>query len=597
MAGVPRSEASMTKVHVSLSALPLVALVALGACTVQNADSGGLDDGGAGTGGGAGSGGDTDAGGSGGEAGTDGGAGNGGSGGVAGDDGGTDAPSDPCKGVPTTGVCIDSKHISSCLASEDLDAGPPSLKQTTCPAGTACGLVNGAAQCQLTGECLDGAVECKSATVLRTCSGGSWTETACGGGDQCLAQPGVKPVCGAPTQGTGDHVGGTVEYEYRPRKSDLTGYDAPVSEGAQALFVAVYDGSTLIGTGVTDSSGAFDVPLVQPTTTNTSIFFFPLMFDASSTPLVALAKATTSDSSVQTATEYWSWGVNGFSAGQTDVGTVLIDEAHGSGAVYIYQWLAYGMQRDQALVPNGKPLSLLALWADGNGFDCGSCFYGPNFGGGEVDYGGGNSDHFATTISISGTTDSPEHWSSSVVNHEFGHYTMQTYSLAPGEGGKHLVSGVYSPGLAYSEGWATFAGQAQLSGDPPNPIYFNQQHGTTYWVNIDQLAYDQGPLPKPDPNGAIDQPMNEMVVAGTIWALWGDTSLGAHYQGLGDQAIFDTLTSSRLVSTAANRGYKRVDLVDFLDAVSCSGAGTEANVTAVTGAVGFPYDVQNKTCQ
>ena len=74
-----------------------------------------------------------------------------------------------------------------------------------------------------------------------------------------------------------------------------------------------------------------------------------------------------------------------------------------------------------------------------------------------------------------------------------------------------------------------------------------------------------------------------------LWHLWQPPSAGAGtYEGLGDSGIFRALTSSRVKTL--NRGYAKVDVVDFFDGALCTGAATTAQIDAVTrDLVGFPY--------
>jgi hypothetical protein len=173
---------------------------------------------------------------------------------------------------------------------------------------------------------------------------------------------------------------------------------------------------------------------------------------------------------------------------------------------------------------------------------------------------------------------------------------MANYSLSPGEGGQHYVSQASKPGLAYSEGWATGYGQTNVG----NSIYVDQQEGTVFWVDISKYVYSNGDLQKPDPAGPIDQDINENIIAGMIWKLWayqpGQTPStevvtveDTDGQGVGSANIFKTLTYPKLVDGTLNRGYSKVDLVDFFDAAFCSQSATDAQITNVSNTTGYPY--------
>jgi hypothetical protein len=180
---------------------------------------------------------------------------------------------------------------------------------------------------------------------------------------------------------------------------------------------------------------------------------------------------------------------------------------------------------------------------------------------------------------------------------------MANNSLSPGEGGPHYLGQPSKPGLAYSEAWATAFGQSNIS----SPIYVDQQEGTFFWVDISKYTYSNGSLQKCDPEGPIDQFVNENVAAGMIWKLWAyqpgqtpDTESvaveDAQGQALGSDKIFKTLTYPALVNGTLNRGYSKVDTVDFLDAAFCSGSATDAQLKAVCDTAGFPYDPANRKC-
>ena len=173
---------------------------------------------------------------------------------------------------------------------------------------------------------------------------------------------------------------------------------------------------------------------------------------------------------------------------------------------------------------------------------------------------------------MSGTSASPAHWATSVINHEFGHYLMDQLSKSPSEGGSHYVAEVSKPGLAWSEGFATFSGQATLSrAGTLDPLYFDVQNGTAFWVDISRAAYNRGSLPRPDPNGRLDQFLNENIVAGMLWDLW---------RTYGDTPVYRGMRTTRLLGSS-NRGYSKVDLVDYVDGLACDGLISISGLTSI----------------
>nr|MCU0684117.1 hypothetical protein [Polyangiaceae bacterium] len=53
--------------------------------------------------------------------------------------------------------------------------------------------------------------------------------------------------------------------------------------------------------------------------------------------------------------------------------------------------------------------------------------------------------------------------------------------------------------------------------------------------------------------------------------------------------MFRAVQSNRLIG-GQNRGYERVDLVDFYDATSCENVAPDQSVVSVSDDVGFPWD-------
>lgn len=513
-------------------------------------------------------------------------------------------PSDPCKGVPTEGRCVDDGTIESCFISEEHDTAPQIIT-AKCDAGEICKIVNGSAACKPVGDCYDGDTRCADATTLEECVGGKWQSTDCGG-VACVSQPGFGASCTQQEAGTGIKLRGHVNYEFHRPNADFTDFNSVTEvEPAVDMFVTVFDNGELIGMGLTSigsgnlKAGDWEVELSRKPTDQTFYYFWPMLFDNNGNPRMALAHAQSSDVATQFSDEYWSFGFGPVceqpgACDETDTGNQLITEDMGSGAVHIYQWLDYGIFRLEGLIPNIQPLTMAVYWEPGNKWDCGNCFAPPQMGGAAVLYDKANNlvDHYDSSINISGTDDTPSHWARTTINHEFGHWITASYSKSPGEGGPHFVDQASKPGLAYSEGWATFAGQSNLSNGPddPDPIAFRKSGGTSFWVDLEKIEWSGGGIELPDPNGPIDQLINENVVTSMMWSLWASNRAYAP-QGLGDVPMFTVLPSSRLVGNV-NRGYSKVDMVDYLDALECEGLASGDNVLNVTEPVGYPYDHQ-----
>ena len=590
--------------NVSSKALLLVSgmVVALSsnACTVKAADSGA-----GGASGASGSAGANTAGTGGATGGTGGAAA--GSGGATGGSGG--AAVNPCGAVSTVGECADASTIKTCVTSED-PAFPSKVIEVKCGAQEACKVVSGAARCAPVGDCYNGDTRCKDASTVETCQNNKWVASSCGGAS-CTAKPGNPASCALQDSSTGLVLKGHLDYEFRKPNATLTDFSTQLfTEAAVDFFVTVYEGSELIGAGLTSPGGGalkagdWEVKLSKAVTPQSNVYFWPMLFDDSGNPRLAVAKAESDSASHQKSSSYWYWGTPGCDAAPcgNDIGTFTITEAAGSGAAHIYQWFDYSIFRMQDLVPNVKPLTAAVFWEGGIGgkstvqFDCGSCFAPPQMGGSDVVYepSSGAADHYDASLNISGSSGSPHHWSRATINHEIGHWIMQSYSRSPGEGGPHYVDQVSKPGLAYSEGFASFQGQATTSGGPANndSVAFRKSKGTTFWVDIGKVSWEGGAFTLPDPNGPLDQDINENVVASMMWSLWAANN-ASKPQGLGDGPLYKVLPSARLLD-GPNRGYSRVDFVDYLDALRCGNLATAAQVTAVTSDLKFPYDNQQQ---
>lgn len=474
--------------------------------------------------------------------------------------------------------------------SSPADDKPPSVVKATCKGGMVCRSNANGASCEIEGECAPGTSECAGDHNVRTCQAGKWIVTTCDTG-LCKAKPGYGATCIQNAGGQSYPITGVLTYEHPPVKEDRTDYDFDnlVVQGANTVIVVAYDGDEFIGSAYTTASddpkddGRFTIEATKAPTANTWLWFFPMFFNEDGSPQVAVAHPSTYTYSNLESKDYWYWSVD--TKGASDVGTVLIKIADGSGALYFYQLLAYGMSQSMALAPQVKPFNVLGLWEQNGQFDCGNgTCYVPKGWGATVKYDGGE-DLYQGAVLIAGTEDTPHQWSASVILHEFGHYMMDAYSRSPAEAGKHNTTSLEPPGQAWSEGWASFYGQMTLG----QPIYFDQQNGTRWWFDISQ---PKSSVPMPDPNGAIDQQMAELANAAMLWHLWDPGTTGAAEEAwdlasVEPALIWKAFSSTRM--TQQNRGYTKVDMVDYLDSLRCEGV-SEQQVSSITGHYGFPYD-------
>ncbi|MFW5741387.1 MAG: hypothetical protein ACOC1F_13585 [Myxococcota bacterium] len=499
--------------------------------------------------------------------------GNAGAGGEAGTGGGTagtgGAEDNPCGDVPLGGECVDDSTIRACLQPDGLASDePPRIVETTCPPGRTCRMgINGAERCVRT---------CVSSGVDAT-----WSNAPCPEDEKCVPHPSKPASCQYVPSSSGGAIpatlAGRIMYEYRGVREDNLGWSEVRTADAFDMYVTIFDDGEFIGAAITgwdaaseqytDDRGSFVAVLKRELKGPTEVWAWPLVFNyTTGKPLMAVAKLKNTDvmANADEAHEYWAWGID-IDPTTTDFGTWTITEDQYSGAIRIFSWIDYGLLRTSNAI-NDDQMSVAVFWDPNVGTpSCGACFCGPACGGAELRYGETDAeiDYYDTWIALGGpSSDGQTEWASSVVSHELGHYVMHNYSLSPGEGGPHYVNAPSRPGLAYSEAWATAFGSTNVG----SPIYVDEQSGTFFWVDISKYTYSGGPLQMPDPDGPIDQYINENVGAGMIWKMFVDQSMDADGLGMGDGGVFNVLTHDKLVDGTYNRGYHKVDLVDFFDA-------------------------------
>jgi hypothetical protein len=519
-----------------------------------------------------------------GEAGT---SGEGGSGGAGGGDAGQGGvENDPCKGVPAEGRCLGPTTVERCVSSgvpaEGKGEAVPQVVQGTCPSGTVCKQQEDWAGCVPEADCVEGASYCEGPSVRVACVGGTWAKQPCGGEEECrVSLGGAACATTASEAGQTFQIKGTLLYEYRPVREDRKGYDAPTLDTGKGLIALAYDGDEYLGgTYTSEDDGTFAIEVPKKPTAATSLYFFPMLYDEGGVPQFAVAVPETLSYANLKSKAYYAFGRTTGEA--LDVGQIVVTEAEGSGAIYIHQWVLYSILQLRLMAPEAKPFNVLALWAPGKKFDCGNgTCYAPRGWGATVDYGSGK-DFYEGALLIAGTDDTPHQHSASVILHEFGHYTMDAYSRSPGEAAPHSLSMLEPPGMAWSEGWATYLGQGMMQ----TPLYFDKQEGTVWWYNVDKPYFK---APKPDPSGPMDQKLGEANVSHMLWHLDDTVDEGWDKSNLQMPAIVQAFVSPRVKDKSLNRGYKTVDFVDFLDALRCNGAPS-SGVLSVTKNEGFPYD-------
>ena len=159
---------------------------------------------------------------------------------------------------------------------------------------------------------------CKATATLATASAclldvaavrqRAWVESPCGG-DSCIAQPGLGAQCLAGAPGTGLTLSGHLQFEYLSRNAALTDFDpTPKLEDAVDFFVTVFKctsadcsqttllGMTLTGAGMNNQApGTWTMELSETIDEASFVYFWPMLFDQSGNPRMAMAKAESDD--------------------------------------------------------------------------------------------------------------------------------------------------------------------------------------------------------------------------------------------------------------------------------------------------------------
>jgi hypothetical protein len=294
----------------------------------------------------------------------------------------------------------------------------------------------------------------------------------------------------------------------------------------------------------------------------------------------------------------WSWSLPVGSA--TPGGTITIREASFSGAARILDYARYISEIDSARFPGGRTVNPFLIWlAPGVDWSCGSCQapvrttrFGTTFSA-QIFLGGGNDQGY---------------WADAVTAHELGHYTMGTYGHAVGEGGRHCIGNPGAPGLAWSEGYASWFSSDARS----DPMYIDKQGGSMFWLDLSQRNASNSSWPRPVAANGLKQDIYEFEVSAMMWNL-------SEMQHVG-RAPFDAALKSRRMTIAPfERGYTREQwdvspttcqrtniqdtgvsttfFGDFLDALVCGGVSASVVNAATNPTVNYPYPAGAPLCR
>lgn len=379
-------------------------------------------------------------------------------------------------------------------------------------------------------------------------------------------------------------LAGTVVYQRRvpnDRRSDwVNGDDAP----APGFAVYSFRGDQMIDATVTSvealREGTYSLRVPSAPTPRDRVVVAALQRDARGVITYALANpslpsGTYAPHNAADEARVWSWSWP-LDAIPSD-GTLRIRQAQSSGAAVTFEHLGRAVREAEGRYGR-RGYSLLAWQGDDVSWTCGACFSvtpTQRFGQG-----------FSSQISMFGDTADGGYWSPSTISHESGHWVMASYGVSPREGGTHYLNTPESPGLAWSEGWATWYGAA-LQNDP---LVLSRRNGFMFWFDIGArtLSSDRA-WARPSASASLTQPIAENEVSAILWALAPAPRTAVHAG----------LAAARMTRSPFLRGYRNPQgtnvpyLADFLDALRCGGLPA----TAVTAAARpYPYDPATPLC-
>jgi hypothetical protein len=540
------------------------------------------------------------AGGTGGQSGAGGTGGHSGAGGAAGAAG---APATACSPMAPGSACLVPGYSWRCTIVPGKSV--PEWQATMCAVNEQCVDVGNGSVCSpKPNSCTpEGARACGAPGKLRTCAQGTWVETDC---SSCRITSGGA-LCDPPIATTS--ISRSIHYASRVPNQDYTGWSS-LGQMNAAVRMPVHSrrGSTPIDETLTDANGNFtiripavpqagDVLAISTRRTITSSSgasaSFAILPPSLSPGVHEVGSFQVSLAPNQVyATWGWSWDLT-----QPLPASLDIFPDSNSGILHVFQKV--GRLLDLCAQSwFGTASNSLVIWMKPNvTWDCGACEWHMAAPG------------FSTQIFLGMDADE-EYWSDAVFGHEFGHYVMDTWGVAPNEGGTHCLGGHYSPGFAWSEGWATWFSAASNDRPRDPSVYFDVQGGTFFSFNIATRTYPSAvPWTRPIASAGLSQTMDENEVAAMMWNMSSNAQIGS-------SRMFNALKSPRMTQPPFGRGYTTHTwdsngctptniadtgepapmFADFLDALVCSGAPASGIDAACEPASHYPYPSSAPIC-
>lgn len=536
---------------------------------------------------------------------------------------------DPCAMVPLGGRCVSTTTVEECAYASG-GAGPNRVVRYSCFAGEQCQIDPArGAFCRRVATCLEGETQCLGPTQLRRCVSGAWVNEACP--RECIESPlGAFCAANVPVR----QLAGSLVYEYRGINHPMapTNWSSSLSTArAQGFLVFsmrrtsagitnVYDiNRTALGTS---DGGGFSIRVPASPTSQDVVEFYAMMGNESGKIEFAVAspELTTPLRDVEIndfrtdAARVWGWSWRADSIVNNAVLTVR--ENMGGGAARVFDYLRYTRgYLSEEVGYQGVPL---IVWVQpGISWKCGACLWNAPvtlFGTTEE-----NSTRFLNQGFIDGGSATQAYWSDAVTAHELGHWAMNSYSAPGVEAGRHQLGGIVYPGMAWSEGFATW-----LSADVRRSwLYYDKQYsasgGTSFfWFNLGSRTYGPGVTwRRPQASLGLEQRIDENEVAAMLWRI---RSSDPRYA----RQMYRALASARMsflgLFLRQTRGYRAwfwtdldrngdpvgavrrqpevlaYHLADFFDALLCSGFSRTVIDNETLPTAHYPYPSGSPLC-
>ncbi|MFT6398592.1 MAG: hypothetical protein ACJAYU_003351 [Bradymonadia bacterium] len=192
--------------------------------------------------------------------------------------------------------------------------------------------------------------------------------------------------------------------------------------------------------------------------------------------------------------------------------------------------------------------TLTYFWQSGQSYSCGSCYSG-------------------NSIRLGGQLEDPDEYDDDIILHEFGHYMVEHYSADSSGGGSHRDR-LVDPYLAYGEGLAYFLSSA-IRNDPTMTDNFL---GDARFIDYEAVTLAGEDLDDfyGTTNDGQDGNQREELPAGIIWDVWDGPSPEEPWDtielgGRTIELIFEYFHDGMPVDV----GVRGIEITDFMNAVAC----------------------------